>query len=179
MTKSEDGKLRMNRMFVTHFFSVLLGAVATGAVTYVVMEKQSWNRWQLENRHRKGALAKQAAMTLARLRTGTVEETIPYLEDTIDRFMVGVPMGESYVELDEPCQNALATIKVYRSRFPFRNEYCKWCGPNQDLHFKHAPSLLADVPLLDADHQWLAGGPMQKVRESSARTGASGEEVLP
>jgi hypothetical protein len=166
-------------MFVTHFFCVLLGAVATGAVTYVVMEKQSWNRWQLENRHRKGALAKQAAMTLARLRTGTVEETIPYLEDTIDRFMVGVPMGESYVELDEPCQNALATIKVYRSRFPFRTEYCKWCGANQDLHFKHAPSLLADVPLLNTDHQWLAGGPMELVREMPARSDASDEKAFP
>jgi hypothetical protein len=166
-------------MFVTHLICVLLGAAVSGGATFVVMQKESWNRWQLENRHRKGALAKQAAMTLARLRTGTVEATIPYLEDTIDRFMVGVPMGESYDELDEPCQNALATIKVYRTRFPFRTEYCKWCGPNQDLHSKHAPSLLADVPLLDADHQWLAGGPMQRVRELPARTGSSEEEVLP
>ena len=95
MTGSNDGRFGVRRMLVTHLICVLLGAAVCGGATYVVMEKECWNRWQLENRHRKGALAKLAAMTLARLRTGNVEDTIPYLEDTVDRFMVGVPMGGS------------------------------------------------------------------------------------
>jgi hypothetical protein len=165
MTRNDDGKARVRRAILTHLLCAVVGALLSGAVVYTVMDKYSWNHWQLENRHRKGALAQQAAITLARLRTGTVEQAIPYLEDTVDRFMVGVPMGESYAELDEPCQNALATCKVYRSRFPFRSEWCQWCGPEgHDLHTKHAPSLFADVPLLDAGHKWL-DGPMRKVRQ--------------
>ena len=66
-----------------------------------------------------------AALTLARLRTGTVDDAIPYLEDTVDRFIVGVPMGESYSELSHDCQVAMATCKVYRSRVFLQEEQRK------------------------------------------------------
>jgi hypothetical protein len=156
------------RTVVAQLTCFALGAVVSAVVVYQVMEKHCWNRWQLENRQRKAALATLAAQTLARLRTGTVDDAIPYLEDTVDRYMVGVPMGENYSDLSESCQVAMATCKVYRSRFPFSAEWCRWCGPaSHDLHAKNAPSLLADVPLLDADHEWL-DGPMKKIREMPA-----------
>lgn len=113
MTRNDDGKPSLKRSLLTHLLCAVLGAVLCGVVVYFVMEKQDWNHWQLENRHRKGALAELAAETLARLRTGTVDDTIPYLEDTVDRYMVGVPMGDDYYELDDQCQSALATCKVY------------------------------------------------------------------
>jgi hypothetical protein len=164
---------------LTHLLCAVLGALLSGLVVYKVVDKHWWNHWQVANRQRKGDLATMAALTLARLRTGTVDDAIPYLEDTVDRFMVGVPMGESYSELSHECQVAMATCKVYRSRFPFSPEWCKWCGPGgHDLHSKHAPSLLADVPLLDADHEWL-DGPMRKVRQMPASALKSDEGSLP
>jgi hypothetical protein len=163
MTRTNDGNAGVGRTILTHLLCAVLGALLSGAVVYKVLDKHWWNHWQLANRQRKGDLAKMAALTLARLRTGTVDDAIPYLEDTVDRFMVGVPMG--------------AICKVYRSRFAFSPDWCKWCGSaGYDLHFNHAPSLLADVPLLVAEHEWL-DGPMRKVRQMPAAT--SGESSVP
>jgi hypothetical protein len=166
-------------MILTHLICAVIGALIGGAVVYQELDKRWWNHWQLANRQRKGDIATLAVQTLARLRTGKVDDAIPYLEDIVDRFMVGVPMGESYSELSDECRHAMATCNVYRSRFPFAAEWCKWCGPGGgDLHFKHAPSLLADVPLLDADHEWLAG-PMKKVRQMPALAADADEKSLP
>jgi hypothetical protein len=179
MMRNDDGKPSMRRTILTHLLCVVLGALLSGAVVYKELDKRWWNHWQLANRQRKGDLAKMAALTLARLRTGTVDDAIPFLEDTVDRFIVSVPMGENYSELSYECQHAMATCKVYRSRFAFSPEWCKWCGPGGlDLHSKHTPSLLADVPLLDADHEWL-DGPMRKVRQMPALVADSDEKSLP
>jgi hypothetical protein len=170
--RNDDGKPSVRRrMFATHLVSVVLGALFSGVVvgvfSYLTLEKHYWQRWQLANRERKGYLAEMAARTLARLRTGNVDDAVTFLEDKVDMYIVGVPMGESYPEMSYDCQHALAMCKIYRSRFAFPGG-CKLHG--DELHFKHVPSLLADVPLLPADDDWL-DGPMRKVREMPALAG--------
>lgn len=162
MTRNDDGKPSIRcRSLLTHVLCAVLGALLSGVAVYHIMEKHYWNRWQLVNREYKAYIAEFSARTLARLRTGTIEDATSFLEDYLDAYIVGVPMGESYPEMSYGCQHALAVVKAYRSHFAFPGG-CKLHG--DELHFTHAPSLLADVPLLAADHDWF-DDPMRKVRK--------------
>ena len=138
---------------------ITLGVLAGGTAAYVHLD-HSWNRSSLiASREYKAAIAELSARSLARLRTGSAEDAISFLEDHVDSYLVGVPMGQTYPELTYRCQHAMAIVKVYRSRFPFPGG----CTLHtEDLHAKHVPEMLREVPLLPADHEWL-DSPMRKV----------------
>jgi hypothetical protein len=175
MTGNNDGQPNARCSLWIPFLCVTLGAVLSGVVVYRVMERHYWNRWQLANREYKAAIAELSARTLARLRTGAIEDATFFLEDHMDAYLVGVPMGERYPETSYRCQHALAVAKAYRSHFAFPGG-CSLHG--DDLHFKHAPSLLDDVPLLSADHDWLDGA-MRKVREMPVVGASSDAGTVP
>jgi hypothetical protein len=124
-----------------------------------------------ENRDYKASRVHQAARVLARLRTGEVEDAEALLEDDMDQFLVGVPMGQSYPELPDRYKDALAVAKVYRSRFPFPGG-CKWHG--DVLHFEHVPGFLNEVPMPGTDDKLLEPS-MKKIRQMSAAPTTQGE----
>ncbi len=137
----------------------LVGVLAAGMAVYVYLD-HSWKRSSfIASREYNAAIAELSARALARLRTGSPEDAISFLEDRVDSYLAGVPMGKSYRELTYGCQHAMAIVKVYRSQFPFRGA----CTLHtEDLHAKHVPEMLDDVPLLSAEHEWL-DPPMRKV----------------
>jgi hypothetical protein len=163
--KTGGSSLRGRRTIATHLLCVAFGAILSAVVVSQTLEQRYWNRWQVANRERKGYIAEMAARTLARLRTGAHDDAIAFLEDRLDHYVVGVPMGDEYPELSHDCQHALAVCKVYRSRFAFPDEHGL---SERDLHVKYVPMLLEDVPLLAANHEWL-DEPMRRVRRMPAR----------
>lgn len=140
------------RTLLTAALCTAFGAAIGGTVVYAVMGNDYNKRSLTASREYKASMAQEAARTLARLRTGDVEEATFLLEDNLDMFLSGVPMAQPYPQLTERCQRAMAHAKVYRSRFPFPGA-CK--VHSDDLHFKHVPDFLENVPLLPPDHEWL------------------------
>jgi hypothetical protein len=94
------------------------------------------------------SLARVAVMTLARVRAGTPEDAVPYLDEYVDRYLVTVPMGFKYDEITERCQNALALGKLYRSRYPSPKHL------EDQFHLSRLWNWIG-VPDLPADHYWL------------------------
>jgi hypothetical protein len=131
---------------------VLLGVITGGAAASTAIDNWWTRKAIVANREHQAAIAELCARSLARLRTGPPEAAIAFLEDRVDSYAVGVPMGESYSKMTGPCQRAMATVKTYRSQFPFSGE-CAQHG--KELHYSHLPAMLSEVPILSADHEWL------------------------
>lgn len=139
-------------IIITVVICVVAGALTGGAIVYGVMDSVHTRKYLTRNREYKASISAICARSLARLRTGTVEDAIVFLEDRVDSYIVGVPMAENYSEMTHRCQFALAIAKVYRARFPFTGE-CDVHG--YGLHYQSVPDNLERIPMLSENHDWL------------------------
>jgi len=141
-----------NRLTFTAVAYLVTATLTGGAAAYVYLD-HSWKRsFQVANSEYNASIAELSARSLARLRTGSSDEAIAFLEDRVDSYLVGVPMGKRHRELTPRAQEAMSMVKTYRAQYPFRGECTQHA---QDLHATHVPEILNDVPVLPADHQWL------------------------